>query len=115
MSRVTRRITWIKAARRDFEAVPHGARDILLDALTIVADGGMPRIAKPLRTLGPGVLELALAHRGEAYRVVYALQIGSDVWVVHVFQKKSTIGIKTPKAEIDLVRARIRRLKEIAT
>jgi hypothetical protein len=26
------------------------------------------------------------------------------VWVVHAFQKKSKTGIKTPKAEIDLIR-----------
>ena len=115
MSRNTRRITWVKAARRGFEAFPQSARDILLDALTVVADGGMPRIAKPLRALGPGVLELALAHRGEAYRVVYALQIGADIWVVHPFQKKSKTESKTPKTEIDLIRERVRRLKEITT
>jgi phage-related protein len=40
------------------------ARDHLLDALTAVAEGGHPYIAKPLAGLGPGVLELALRHRG---------------------------------------------------
>jgi phage-related protein len=64
--------------------------------------------------LGPGssVLEIALPHRGNAFRVVYALQLGEDIWVVHAFQKKSTQGIKTPKHEIDLVRERLKRLKE---
>jgi len=33
--------------------------------------------------------------------------------VLHAFQKKSTQGIKTPKREIDLIRDRIKRLKEI--
>ena len=46
------------------------------------------------------------------YRVVYALQIGEDIWVVHAFQKKSKQGIATPKPEIDLVKERIKRLKE---
>ncbi len=58
------------------------------------------------------MLELALRHRGEPYRVVYALQIGADIWVVHAFQKKSKSGIKTPKAEIDLIEERLKRLKE---
>ena len=31
---------------------------------------------------------------------------------VHAFQKKSKSGIGTPKAEIDLIRERIKRLKE---
>lgn len=46
------------------------------------------------------------------FRVVYVLQLGEDIWVVHAFQKKSKKGIATPKHEIDLVRERIKRLKE---
>jgi len=53
-----------------------------------------------------------LRDRAGAYRVVYGVQLGADLWVVHAFQKKSTQGIKTPKHEIDLIRVRIRRLKE---
>jgi len=33
--------------------------------------------------------------------------------VVHAFQKKSTKGIKTPKREIDLIKDRLKRLKEM--
>ena len=108
-----RPISWIKAARKDFEAFPRGAMEKGLDALTIVADGGTPDIAKPLTGLGAGVWELAIKERGDAYRVVYALQLGDDIWVVHAFQKKSTKGIATPRHEIDLVRERIKRLKEV--
>jgi phage-related protein len=63
--------------------------------------------------LGPGVLEIALPLRGNAFRVIYALQLGSEVWVVHAFQKKATQGIKTPKREIDLIKERLKRLKEM--
>ena len=82
-------------------------------ALTILAEGRMPEIAKPLTGLGSGVMELALKHRGDAFRVVYALQIDDDIWVVHAFQKKSKTGIKTPKQEIDLIRDRLKRLREM--
>lgn len=41
--------------------------------------------------------------------------IGDDVWVVHAFQKKSTQGVKTPKKEIDLIRSRLKRLREQET
>lgn len=112
MSRPTRQISWIKPARREFEAFPQPARDIFADALTVVADGGMPAIAKPLKGLGSGVLELVLRHRGDAFRVVYALQVDADVWVIHAFQKKSKAGIKTPRAEVELIAERLRRLKE---
>jgi phage-related protein len=33
--------------------------------------------------------------------------------VVHAFQKKSTQGIKTSKRDIDLIRDRLKRLKEV--
>ena len=112
MTRKTRPISWIKAARKDFEGFPLGARQDMARALTIVAEGGHPDIAKPLTGLGSGVLELALKHRGDAFRVVYALQLADDIWIVHAFQKKSKSGISTPKAEIDLIRERIKRLKE---
>ena len=112
--RNTRPIVWMRAARRDFEDFPDRPRDRLLDALTVVAEGGTHPMAKPLSGFGSGVLELALAFRGDAFRVVYAVQLGADVWVIHAFQKKSKTGTKTPKHEIDLIHARLRRLKEIS-
>ncbi len=81
----------------------------------MAAEGGKADIAKPMQGLGSGVFEVALQHRGNAYRVVYAVQIGGDLWVVHAFQKKSTSGIKTAKSDIDLVRDRLRKLKEMLT
>jgi len=113
MARNTRPISWIKAARKDFEAFPLAAQVEMARALTILAEGQMPEIAKPLTGFGSGVMELALRHRGDALRVVYALQIGDDIWVVHAFQKKSKSGIKTPKQDIDLIHERLRRLKEM--
>ena len=98
---------------REFETFPEGAKSILLTALTIAAEGGKADIAKPMRGLGSGVFELALPFRGDAFRVVYAVQFADEIWVVHAFQKKSTQGIKTPQHEIDLVRDRLKRLKEM--
>jgi phage-related protein len=111
--RPTRPVSWLTAARRAFDGFPEIARETIFDALTIAAEGGKAAIAKPMKGLGSGVFEIALAHRGDAFRVVYAVQLGDDLWVLHAFQKKSTQGIKTPKREIDLIRDRIKRLKEI--
>jgi phage-related protein len=113
MTRQTRPISWIKAARKEFEKFPAEAQSICLTALTVAAEGGKADSAKPLQGLGAGVLEIALPHRGNAFRVVYAVQLGDDLWVVHAFQKKSTQGIKTPKHEIDLIQDRLKKLKEV--
>jgi phage-related protein len=45
--------------------------------------------------------------------VVYAVQLAEEIWVVHVFQKKSTRGAKTPQHEIDLIKDRLKRLREM--
>ena len=111
MTRTTRPISWLNAALKDFLDFPEEAQSICLAALTIAAEGGKADIAKPLHGLGSGVFEIALAYKGDALRVVYAAQIGAELWVLHAFKKKSTQGIKTPKHEIDLVRDRLKRLK----
>jgi phage-related protein len=112
MPRNTRPISWVKAARKDFDDFPAGAQTQMAGALTILAEGRMPDIAKHLTGFGSGVMELALKHRGDAFRLVYALQIDTDIWVIHAFQKKSKSGIKTPKQETGLVHERLRRLRE---
>jgi phage-related protein len=112
MKRTTKPISWIKGARKDFEAFPAPMQLEGLRSLTVAAEGSKADNVKPLKGFDDGVMEIVLKHRGDAFRVVYAVQIGDDIWVVHAFQKKSTQGIKTPKHEIDLVKDRIKRLKE---
>lgn len=110
--RRTRPISWISAALKEFGKFPEEAKVVCLTALTIAAEGGKADIAKPMHGLGSGIFEIALAFRSDAFRVVYAVQLGDEIWVIHAFQKKSTQGIKTPKHEIDLIKERLKRLKE---
>jgi phage-related protein len=108
-----RSISWLTPALKAFNAFPDGAREVMFDALSIAAEGGKASIAKPMKGLGSGVFEVALPYQGNAFRMVYAVQLGDDLWVVHAFQKKSKHGIKTPKNEIDVVKDRLKRLKEM--
>lgn len=70
-------------------------------------------IAKPMKELGNGFFEVALPYRGDTFRVAYVVQIGDEIWVIHAFKKKSNESIKTPKHEVDLVKERLKKLKEI--
>jgi phage-related protein len=79
----------------------------------VAAEGQKADTAKPLKGFGSGVFEIVVRHRGDTFRVVYALQLDDAIWVIHAFQKKSKSGIATPKPEIDLIKARLKRLKEI--
>jgi phage-related protein len=107
-----RSVHWIKAARKDFESFPASAKVRILEALDLAAFGGKADIAKPMHGLGSGVFEVALGFQGNAFRCVYAVQLGDAIWVVHSFQKKSTSGIATPKHDIDLVKRRLALLKD---
>lgn len=113
MSSNRKKVSWIKAARKDFEKFSQEAQVEILRALTVAAEGRKVDIAKPLKGFGSGVYEIALRFRTDAYRTIYALNIGEEVWVIHAFQKKSRSGIKTPQHEIDLIKERIKKLKEI--
>lgn len=83
-----------------------------MTALRLAATGRKADIPKPLKGLGSGILEVALAYRGDAYRTVYAVQFDDDLWVIHAFKKKSTQGIKTPKKDLDVIEERIKQLKK---
>jgi phage-related protein len=111
--RNTRPVSWSMAARRDFEGFREGVQSDMLGALTIAAEGGESDKARPFTGVDGGVFEIALRHRGNAFRVIYAVKIDADIGGIHAFQKKSKTGIKTSQMEVDLVSERgVKRLKE---
>ena len=111
MNQDTRPVGWVRAARKVFESFPAAVRDRVNTALTIAAEGGKADIAKPLKGFGPGVLEIAIRYRTDAWRVVYVTDVAGRLWVIHAFRQKSKSGIRTPKSEIDLIGSRLARLR----
>lgn len=109
---MARRISWAGSSLKDFKSFPETVRREMIRALRRAADGETADTAKPFKGVGSGVFEIALRYRTDAYRVVYAVRLVADVYVIHAFQKKSKSGIKTPKQEVDLIRQRLKRLKE---
>ena len=109
---MARRILWINQAHKAYLAFPAPVIDDIDAALFAASRGERTGATKQLRHLGPGMFEIALRHRKDAYRLVYFLEVGDDLWVLHAFQKKSKSGIKTPKPEMDLIRARLKRVKD---
>jgi phage-related protein len=74
--RPTQPVSLLTPARKVFDAFPEDAREIVADALSVAAEGGKAGIAKTMKGLGSGVFEIALPYRGNAFRVVYAVQLG---------------------------------------
>ena len=109
---MARRIFWIKQARKAYLEFPPPVIDDMDAALYAAARGESLGSVKQMKHLGPGVFEIALRHRKDAYRMIYYLRVGDEIWVLHAFQKKSKTGIKTPKPDMDVIRARLKRVKE---
>jgi phage-related protein len=60
---------------------------------------------QPLRGFGgASVFEIVASHHGNAWRAVYTVRFREAIYVLHVFQKKSTRGIATPTREIEVIK-----------
>jgi len=106
-------IIWMGSAKRDLRTFPEEVKDSMGFALFLAQQGGKHADAKPLRGFGSaGVLEIVEDHRGDTYRAVYTVRFAGRIYVLHVFQKKSNRGIETPKAEISLIKSRLKRAEE---
>ena len=92
-----RPIGWIQAARKAYRSFPLPVRDRINTALTIAARGSKADIAKPLKGLGSGVMEVAVRYRTDAWRVVYAAEIAGSLWVIHAFQEEVEDGNSNTK------------------
>jgi len=69
--------------------------------------------AKPLAGFGgASVLEIVDDFQTDTYRAVYTVRFRDVVYVLHAFQKKSKKGIATPKADLDLIKRRLKFAKE---
>jgi phage-related protein len=105
---------WVASSKRDLRALPRMVQKSFGHALLEAQRGGRHEDAKVLKGFGGGgVLELVENYQGSAYRAVYTVRFAGAILVLHVFQKKSKRGKKTPKPVIDLIRERLRAAKAI--
>ncbi len=102
-------LIWIGSSQRDLRSFPEEVKDVMGYALFQAQLGRKAPSAKPLAGFGgAGVLEIIDDFQKNTYRAVYTVKFSDLVYVLHVFQKKSKKGIATPKAEVDLIKARLK-------
>jgi phage-related protein len=106
-------VVWIGSAKEDLVAFPEEVVRAIGFAIYEAQKGNKHPNAKPLHGFGgAGILEIVEDHDGDTYRAIYTVRLAGRVYVLHAFQKKSKHGISTPKAEIDLLKARLRRAEQ---
>lgn len=106
---------WVGSSKRDLLSLPGPVVDLFGFALYLAQDGRKHDQAKPLRGFGSaGVLEVVEDWDRSTYRAVYTVRFAGMVFVLHMFQKKSKRGAATPKADLDLIRERLKVAEQMA-
>ena len=101
-----RPLVWMGDSLKNIRSFPEEVRASLGYALQLVQAGETPIDAKPFKGVGSGVFEIIKRYDTDTYRAIYAVKIGEQIYVLHVFQKKSKQGIKTPKVDVELIKQR---------
>lgn len=102
------------SSKRDLRALPADVVDVFGYALYLAQIGKRHDSTRVLQGFGDAsVLEVIESQAGNTYRAVYTVRFATAVIVLHVFQKKSKSGIRTPKPDMDLIETRLKRAAEL--
>ena len=108
MEEAPKPVRWIGPSLRDLRSFPRPVRIDIGHALFAAQEGKTDPAAKPLKGFGgANVIEIVASHHGNAWRAIYTVRFRDAIYVLHVFQKKSTKGIATPTREIELIKQRL--------
>ena len=90
-ARTEKPIEWIGSSKKELLSFPEEVWSDVGYSLYEVQIGLKPDIAKPLKGFGDAsVQESTIDYNTDTYRVVYTVRFTEKVYVLHVFQKKST-------------------------
>lgn len=106
-------VVWVGSSRDDIRNLPKPVRISFGIRLEQLQQGKMPLNTKALPQLGSGVFELRESYDKNAYRLMYVLKLRRAIYVLHVFMKKSKTGIALPKADANLISARLQRAQRL--
>ena len=95
-------LCWVGSSLEAIRRFPAEARRAAGYELRRVQQGLMPSDWKPMRTVGPGVMEIRL-HTGREHRVFYVAKFEEAVYVLHAFEKRTR---QTSQADIELATKR---------
>jgi len=100
---------WIGSSKDDISSFPLEVKSEIGFSIFSAQNGETPLNSVPLTGFGGSkVPEVIVNYDGDTYRAVYTVKFKDAVYVLHAFKKKSRRGIRTPKHEIDLIKARLK-------
>jgi len=109
-----KQLIWISSSKKDLEKLPDEVIDTMGYGLHLAQNGDQHPNAKVLKGFGNAtIIEIKDSDESGTYRCIYTLSMPKAVFVLHVFQKKSKQGIKTPQQDRELIKSRLRFAQEI--
>ena len=103
---VLRPVVWMGDSKKQLKKMPEDVQKQMGGELYLAHRGESPPHRKVFKGVGSGVFEIKDDFDSNTYRLVYAVQMGRRLYVLHAFQKKSKQGIATPKKDVDLIARR---------
>ena len=109
-----RQLIWLVDTLERLTEFPVVVRKGLGFALYQAQIGQQHESAKMLRGFAETIWQVRADNPSGTYRAVYVAQLADAIYVLHVFQKKATSGIATPRRELDLIRQRLQLARKLA-
>lgn len=100
-------VEFVGSSLEDIRDFPDEAMKEVGYQIDRVQHGLEPVDWKPMKTVGPGVMEIRVKCSDGAFRVFYVTNRPDAVYVLHAFRKTTQ---KTEKRDIDLAKARLNSL-----
>lgn len=100
-----RELFWLGSTKKVIRGFPEEVKDEIGYSLFVAQIGEKADNTKKYHGL-PGVLEIRSDYYKDTYRAVYAYKIDEDLYVLHVYQKKSHEGSKLPNEVKETINSR---------
>lgn len=100
-------LAWLGSALDALKEFPAPVCRAVGHALWLAQNGESGENTKQLSGMGGGVYEVVEDFHTDTFRAVYVAKLASAVYVLHVFQKKSKKGVKTPSQDMEIIRRRL--------
>jgi len=112
MSDTLKPLVFMGTSHKDLQALPDEVRQVFGYAIYQAQRGKTPSASVKMTGM-KGVIELKETDEDGTYRAMYTAKIKGKIVVLHAFQKKSKKGIATPKADMDLIRTRLKQAQDL--
>ena len=100
-------IEFAGSSQDDLRNFPAEARRDAGFQLHFIQLGQEPSDWKPIKSVGPGAMEIRIHREGE-WRVIYIAKFEKSIYVLHAFEKKTQ---RTRQSDIELARVRYKEVE----